>query len=159
VRAGRLRERILSDHEHLRGLLDELDQQVGRAASRAGDGVERLRALGLRLLAQFGEHLALEDRLLAPALRCAGAAGREQAERLDADHCEQRELLDYLLDKVRDPTRPGAVLAAEWRSFAELLRDDMAREELAILEKKQWEGLLSVKPSSPNSLGSRSVGH
>jgi hypothetical protein len=64
----------------------------------------------------------------------AGPAGRERAEHLDADHREQRELLNYLLDKVRDPSRPAAVLAAEWRSLVELLLDDMAQEELTILE-------------------------
>ena len=134
MRASRVRERILSDHEYLRGLLDEVDQQAFRVAKGAEEGVGMLRALGLQVLRRFSEHLALEDRFLAPALRRAGPAGRERAERLDVDHREQRELLNYLLEKVRDPSRPAAVLAAEWRSLVELLLDDMAQEELTILE-------------------------
>ena len=135
MRASRVRIRILSDHEFLRGLLNELDQQAFRVAQGAEEGVIMLRALGLKLLRRFSEHLALEDRFLAPALRRAGPAGRERAEQLGADHREQRELLDYLLDKVRDPSRPAAVLAAEWRSLVELLLDDMAQEEITILEE------------------------
>ena len=87
----------------------------------------------------------------------AGPAGRERAEHLDADHREQRELLNYLLDKVRDPSRPAAVLAAEWRSLVELLLDDMAQEELTILERELLEDFAPAKSPSKGSLGSRSV--
>jgi iron-sulfur cluster repair protein YtfE (RIC family) len=159
MRAGRLRERILSDHERLRGLLDEVDRQAFRVARAAGQGADELRALGLQLLTQFGEHLALEDRLLAPALRRAGSVGRERAEELDADHREQRELLGYLLEKLRDPSRPAAVLAAEWTSFVELLHDDMNREELAILTEGYLESLASPKSAAATSLAARCASH
>jgi hypothetical protein len=152
VKASRVRERILSDHRHLRGLLDEVDQQAFRVAQGSEEGVGALRALGLQLLRRFSDHLALEDRSLAPALRRAGPAGRERAAWLDADHREQRELLGYLLDKVRDPSRPGAVLAAEWRSLVELLLDDMAHEELTILERELLEDSAPPKSPSPGSL-------
>jgi hypothetical protein len=151
VRGSRVRERILSDHEYLRGLLDEVDQQAFRVAQGAEEGVGRLRALGLQLLSRFSEHLGLEDRSLAPALRHAGPAGRDRAEQLDADHREQRELLEYVLDKLRDPRRPGAVLAAEWRSLVELLLDDMAHEELTILERELLEDSAAPKSPSPGS--------
>ena len=157
MRARRVRERILSDHESLRGLLEEVDQQAFQVGRGAEEGVGRLRALGLQLLRQFSEHLALEDRLLAPALRRAGPAGRKRAEQLDADHREQRELLDYLLDKVRDRSRPAAVLATEWGNFVELLLDDMAQEELTILESELLEDCAPAKSPSQGSLGSPSV--
>lgn len=157
MRASRVRERILSDHEELRGLLDEVDQQAFRVAQGAEEAVGRLRALGLQLLTRFSEHLGLEDRVLAPALRRAGPAGRDRAARLDADHREQRELLDYVLGKLRDPSRPGAVLAAEWRSLVELLLDDMAREELTILERGLLEDSAAPKSSSAVSLDQRSI--
>jgi hemerythrin-like domain-containing protein len=155
VRARRLRQRILSDHDHLRGLLAEVEQQAFRVARGGGEGVDELRALGLQLLSRFRDHLALEDRLLAPALRRAGSAGRERADRLDADHREQRELLDYLLDKLRDPSRPAAVLAADWASFVELLLDDMAQEERMILEKERVEALAPAQSPSAGSPASR----
>jgi hypothetical protein len=157
MRASRLRERILSDHEYLRGLLQEVDREAFRVAQGAEEGIGRLRALGLQLLGRFREHLALEDRVLAPALLRAGPAGRDRAARLGADHREQRELLDYVLDKLRDPSRPGAVLAAEWRSLVELLLDDMAQEELTILERELLADSATPKPPSPGSLRSRGV--
>jgi len=144
VTASRVRERILRDHGYLRGLLDEVDRQAFRVARGDGEGVGMLRSLGTYLLKRFSEHLALEDRLLAPALRRAGPEGCERADRLDADHREQRDLLDYLLDKVGDPTRPAAVLAVEWRSFVELLLDDMAQEELDILDRELLVGRLGI---------------
>ena len=162
MRASRVRIRILSDHEYLRGLLDEVDQQAFRVAKGAGEGVGMLRALGLQLLGRFSEHLTLEDRFLAPALRRAGPAGRERAEQLGADHREQRELLDYLLDKVRDPSRPAAVLAAEWRSLVELLLDDMAQEELTILagvgDSSSLSGASEVRESRSWQFSARSSG-
>lgn len=151
MRASRVRERIVRDHEYLRGLLDELDQQAFRVANGAESEVGTLRALGLQLLGRFSEHLALEDRFLAPALRRAGPDGRERAQRLDADHREQRELLEYLLGKVRDASRPAAVLAAEWRSFVELLLDDMAQEELTVLERAPLDGFAPAKSASLSS--------
>jgi len=160
VRTGRVRIRILSDHEYLRGLLNELDQLAFRVAQGAEEGVIMLRALGLRLLRRFSEHLAVEDRFLVPALRRAGPAGRARADQLGADHREQRELLDYLLDKVRDRSRPAAVLAAEWRSLVELLLDDMAQEELTILgeirDPSNRSGASSIRetPSRRYSAGS-----
>jgi hypothetical protein len=134
-----------------------VDQQAFRVAKGADEGVGMLRALGLRFLMQFREHLALEDRFLAHALRRAGRAGRERAEQLDADHREQRELLDYILNGVRDQSRPAAVLAAEWRSLVELLLDDMAQEELTILERGLLKDFAPAKSPSQGSLGSRSV--
>lgn len=157
MRASRVRKRILVDHEYLRRLLDEVDQRALRVARGVEEEVGTLRALGLQLLGRFSEHLALEDRLLAPALRRAGRVGRERAERLDADHREQRELLDYLLEKVRDPSRPAAVLAAEWRGFVELLLDDMAQEELTILERELLEDRAAAKLPPQVFLASRSV--
>ena len=154
--ASRVRERVLRDHEYLRVLLDEVDRQAFRASRGAKGGAGMLRALGLHLLKRFSEHLALEDRLLAPALRRAGPAGCERAERLDADHRDQRDLLDYLLDKVSDPSRPAAVLAAEWRSFVELLLDDMAQEELTIVERELLEDSRTRRLPASAPLGHRS---
>jgi hypothetical protein len=61
------------------------------------------------------------------------------------------------LEKVRDPSRPAAVLADEWRSFVELLLDDMAQEELTILKRELLQDFAPAKPPSQGSLGSRSV--
>lgn len=153
MRANRVRRRILEEHESLRRLLDDVDRQACRVAGGAEEGVGLLRVLGRQLLRRFSEHLAREDRCLAPALRRAGPAGCERADQLDADHREQRELLDYLLDKVRDPTRPAPVLAAEWRSFVELLLDDMAREEREILTEEILGDPAPASAPSPLSAG------
>lgn len=158
MRASRVRQRILTDHEHLRGLLDEVDRQALGVAQGTENAVVLLRTLGLQLLTRFSEHLALEDRVLAPALRRAGPGGREQAEQLDADHREQRVLLDYILGGLRDRSRPAAVLATEWRSLVELLLADMAEEELTILEGKLLTVSAPAEAPTRGAPESRSAG-
>ncbi len=53
--------------------------------------------------------------------------------RLAQDHREQRELLSYVLQRLRDASRPPVVLARDLLAFVELLRHDMADEERALL--------------------------
>lgn len=134
MRTSQIRNRILADHAYLRDLLGELDRQAHRVLEGALDEAEALRKRGLELHARLGVHLAFEDRWLAPALRSSGLSGQERARQLADDHREQRELLDYILGRLQDPERPSLVVASEMRSLVELLLDDMAYEELTILD-------------------------
>ena len=158
MRESRIRQRILGDHDLLRGLLEEVERQASRVYEEAGAGVAVLRALGLQLLTQFSDHLALEDRVLAPALRGAGPIGRERVEQLAADHREQRVLIEYILGGLRDQSRPAAVLSDELHGLVELLLEDMAQEELTILERRLLEDPGPLKAPSPHSLRARGVG-
>jgi hypothetical protein len=128
-----IRRYILTDHTFLKGLLDELDRKALRVLEGWDEELPVLRDYGLSFHAKFVEHLAFEDRFLAPALRAAGGSGVDQAESLADEHREQRELLDYILSGLRDRSRPGRVVANEMRSLVELILDDIAQEEMAII--------------------------
>ena len=129
-----IRKYILADHAFLRGMLDELDQRAFRVLEGREDEISALRDWGLSFLSKFAEHLAFEDRFLAPALRAAGLAGVEHSKHLADDHREQRELLSYILSGLRDRDRPAQVVAEELRGLVELILDDMAHEEMTIIK-------------------------
>jgi len=129
-----IRNCILTDHAFLRGMLDELDQKAFRVLEGREDEISELRDGGLSFHSKFAEHLAFEDRFLAPALRAAGLAGVEHSKHLADDHREQRELLSYILSGLRDRDRPARVVSDELRSLVELILDDMAHEEMTIIK-------------------------
>jgi len=115
-------------------MLDELDQRAFRVLEGRENELSALRDYGLTFLSKFAEHLAFEDRFLAPALRAAGTEGIDHAKYLADDHREQRELLKYILSGLRDRSRPAPVVAGELRGLVELILDDMVMEEMTIIE-------------------------
>ncbi len=147
-----IRKHILTDHAFLRGMLDELDQSAFRVLKGHEDEISALRESGLSFHLRFAEHLAFEDRFLAPALRAAGLAGIEHSRRLADDHREQREVLSYILSGLRDLNRPAPVIADELRSLVELILDDMALEEMTIIKGALLRDPdLRPSPRHPNS--------
>ena len=128
-----IRQYILTDHTVLRQILDQLDRQAIRVLEGREDELPVLRDRGLWFYAKFAEHLAFEDRCLAPMLRDAGFSGLELSTHLEEDHREQRELMRYILSGLRNQTRPAQVVAGELRSLVELILADMADEESTIL--------------------------
>jgi hypothetical protein len=129
----RVRARVLREHEQLRTLLGAVVQLCGRFESGERAAGPALRELGLELYGRFSAHLAFEDDRLLPLVRGAGSWGRERARGLVREHAEQRMLLEYLIARMADATRPCALLEADLASFAELLRGEMADEESTLL--------------------------
>ncbi len=129
MRASDVRRRVLEDHSHIRRLLEKLEELVALYEKGDASVREPLRERGLELHDFLCEHLDREDVILAPALLEADAWGEERAQQLAAEHREQRELLAFILDRLRDAERPTALLARELRAFADILRIDMQHEE------------------------------
>jgi hemerythrin-like domain-containing protein len=128
-----VRSQILEQHAELRGMLAEISELADRFEAEGETVGEALREHGLALYARFEEHLGFEDRYLAPALRVAHAEGVEAANRLANEHAEQRELLHYLLDRLKHQRQPTQLVVRELRSFAEYLLQDIAHEEEKLL--------------------------
>lgn len=128
-----VRRRILEDHSELRVIAGAVEGVAMRVAGGDWHSVGALRLRGLELHERLCRHLDLEDRVLLPAVRDAGSDGSERAESLQHEHAEQRALLEYILERLNDRTRPSVVLGRELQNFAELLRDDMEYEESTVL--------------------------
>jgi iron-sulfur cluster repair protein YtfE (RIC family) len=136
MRPSEVRERVLSDHEELRGRLAELEE-LARASLERGPGA----GVGLRtraedLLDHLAIHMSWEDRYLVPVLRAADGWGEARSGRLAREHLEQRELLEYALRQLHDADRPEAVVARNLLDLVALLREDMLEEECAFLDER-----------------------
>ena len=128
-----VRRRILEDHAELRVVSAAVGAMAERVAKGDATAVGELRRRGRELHERLCSHLDLEDRLLVPAVRKAGTGGLHCAEGLSREHSEQRALLEYVLERLDDLTRPSVLLCRELLNFAELLADDMEYEESAVL--------------------------
>lgn len=131
-----VRRKILDDHAMLRARLDEIDELAARFEKGGAEVGRELRELGIALFETFASHLAFEDAQLVPRLHELPEKGPDLAGRLSREHCEQRELLRYLIDRLQEETRPTTLVARELVGFSVYLRDDMAHEESSLLREK-----------------------
>ena len=130
-----MRRLVIDDHAELRPMLDEIDALADRFEKGDEEIGRVLRQRGFEFYQRFAWHLDREERHLAPRLRAQGGREARLAERLDAEHREQRELLQYLLDRLGESTLPTLVIARELRNFAEYVRLDMEHEEADLLDE------------------------
>lgn len=131
-----IRREILAQHLELRNLLPEVEALAGRFERAAEDDRETglaLRETALALYEKFGAHLDREQELLEPELQRAGAHGERLARRLAHEHREQRELLEYLLRRLRQHPYPTLLVARQLVDFAGFLRVEMDHEEQTLL--------------------------
>jgi hemerythrin-like domain-containing protein len=128
--SAEVRERVLRDHAALRATAAEVES-LARSVLGGSRGLRReFSDLGESLLESLESHITWEDDHLAPVLR-AGAWGEEREALMRQDHREQRQVLRYLLEKLRDRQRPIDLLARNLLDFSAMLRDDMTDEEQA----------------------------
>ena len=130
-----VRLRILSDHRSLRRDLERLDALVAEVRAGRAPGAT-LRLDTEALLAWLRGHMRWEEAYLLPALREADAWGAERAKRLVDDHREQRELLDFLNQRLLDDAQPAALLVRDVTHLIALLREDMRQEEAELLDER-----------------------
>lgn len=125
---SQVRERILSDHRALRGLLDRVEALAHELLEGGTSAVRELREQTHVLEERLSEHMALEERILAPALRHADAWGSERVQRFRDEHERQRDILEQVW-RARDDSRSGLEFALIAWGLVRLLREDMASEE------------------------------
>lgn len=136
MQPSEVRSHVLHDHEGIRDMLVGVEDLARRVIDGDETGVEELRESGRTLLETLERHMGWEDLHLAPALREADAWGQERAERLAADHLEQREVLRHTVAALADAGRPALVQAHTLLDFVRLLREDMVDEEQTLLDPR-----------------------
>ena len=141
------REWVLKDHLSLRSLLDELEDVGQRVRSGERRLLGPLRLTAERFLHRFEDHTRWEDEHLRPALLDADAWGQLRAARLDHDHIEQRELLDFCLERLRESDRPPVLVARGVLDLVALIRTDMEEEERDLLDERILrDDVVSIDP-------------
>lgn len=134
VNTSEVRQTILKDHAYIRGLLDEIDELVDRYTREGGAANgEDFCTLSLGLYKALAEHLTREDEILVPILRVSGPDGLAHARQLGREHRVQRELLEFLTDRLSKNDIPTVIVVRQLQNFVEYLRFDMIHEEQVIL--------------------------
>jgi iron-sulfur cluster repair protein YtfE (RIC family) len=134
MQPNEIRERILRNHEALRTTLEVVETAARRVLEGTAGRDSQLRKHGDQLLDAVQQHLSWEDQHLAPALR--DAWGAEQVASLREGHGEQRQVVQYVSEKLRDPRRPISILARNLLDFTALLREELAAEEKTYADPK-----------------------
>jgi hypothetical protein len=124
MKPSEIREYIGHQHVQLRILFVEVENACREQIDP--------RPSVLKLVQAVRDHLAMEDRLLVPALREADGWGVVRAERVAAEHAEQRELLVALRHLAREGGAEEAGRAA--RQLIAALIVDMDAEESDLLD-------------------------
>ena len=147
MRVSEVRDRVIDDHIRLKGRLEVIERLTTRVLAGESECVDALGFECEMMLADLAQHMSWEDRNLAPALFERDA---KRFARLEEDHREQRELLRYIVDRLRETECPAILVARTMADFASLLREDMYREEtLTLLPCAPRAGLSAISVATP----------
>jgi len=130
--AGTARQSILSQHEHLRALLERAREVAEAALDGRPPSPDAVASAIGDIRTTMEVHLTFEEKVLLPLLRDDLPVGPERADRLLDEHARQRQTLATLHQEARAfPELP--TLAAKLAFLASWLLADMAEEEHALL--------------------------
>jgi acetoin utilization protein AcuB len=142
---SQVREVILSEHVHIRGLLDRAEHAARQVReSPTDEGSERLAAAGGQLYASLGAHMELENRVLVPALESIDAWGRVRAEGLRREHAEQKGALEAAQAELGRSEQPAREKADGVLRMVAMLRKDLELEEETLLSARLLQDALPV---------------
>ena len=132
VDAGTARQSILSQHEHLRALLDRASAVAEAALDGRPPSPDAVASAVGDIRTTFEVHLTFEEKVLLPLLRDDLPLGPERADRLLDEHARQRQTLATLhREACAFPAFP--TLAAKLAFLTSWLLADMAEEEHSLL--------------------------
>lgn len=129
VDAEEILERVLADHEAIRGMLVRVEVLARHVLQGRLRFTRELREQFMVLDTRFREHLELEEQILAPALLASDAWGPDRVERLHEEHARQREIMTETWQAGRQGEPNILVFALLAWGFVRMLREDMAEEE------------------------------
>ena len=131
-----VRRKVLSQHREIEQMFAELEAGV----SRLGDGKvdpDQVKRAAYALRGILELHMNFEEAYMVPAINEADGFGPERVRHLHAEHSEQRQELDRLVDQIREAS-PHDDLTVSVVKLAEMLRNDIEEEEREYVN----EGLL-----------------
>lgn len=133
---AQVRSVVLSEHVHLRSLID-LTESAAVSILKAGacghTDLQLLRERTRQLLTAMAAHLELENRVLVPAMRKVDGFGVVRAEQLLSEHASQHRAWDAMIGQLDDPNQAPVEIAASVARLVQDLRNDMVAEEESLL--------------------------
>ena len=129
-----VRRKVLSQHREIEQMLSELEagvSQLGAGTVEAGQ-VKRA-AYALRGILEL--HMTFEEAHMVPAIEEADGFGPERVRHLHAEHADQRQELDRLVDAIQE-AGSSVDLASSVTKLANMLRKDIEEEEREYVTEK-----------------------
>jgi hypothetical protein len=140
-----VRIQILAQHLELRELIDRTLAEMTASMRREELDRGQIGRFAREVHGRFKEHLAFEEKALAPVLWVVDGWGPERVQDMRKEHARQRRELDTLIDGLNsgwDAER----LARELRRLAADLLTDMDQEENGCLrESLLHDGVLDYE--------------
>jgi len=129
-----VRRKVLSQHREIEQMLSELEAGVAQLGEGSVDAAQVKRAAyALRGILEL--HMNFEEAHMVPAINEADGFGPERVRHLHAEHAEQRQELDRLVDAIREASSSDA-LTASVTKLADMLRTDIEEEEREYVTEK-----------------------
>ena len=122
-----VRRKVLSQHREIEQMLSELEagvRQLGEGTVEEGQ-VKRA-AYALRGILEL--HMNFEETYMVPAIHEADGFGPQRVRHLHAEHAEQRQELDRLVEAIREAGSQDDLIAGV-TTLASMLRKDIEQEE------------------------------
>ena len=125
---SQVRKIILDEHFIIRRIFAELDTLVQTAETDlAGTPISALLDKISEFTGFFLKHIALEERILRPALKNIDAWGDVRVDQMDQEHQEQRAEIAALSARLEKGLTPE--LVKDIRAFINEIRQDVSSEE------------------------------
>ena len=129
-----VRQKVLSQHREIEQMLSELEAGVARLGEgELEPGAVKRAAYALRGILEL--HMNFEETHMVPAINEADGFGPERVRHLHAEHAQQRQELDRLVDSIREAGSADD-LAASVTKLANMLRNDIEEEEREYVNEK-----------------------
>jgi iron-sulfur cluster repair protein YtfE (RIC family) len=129
-----VRRKVLSQHREIEQMLSELEAGVSHLGDGKVDaGQVKRAAYALRGILEL--HMNFEEAHMVPAINEADGFGPERVRHLHAEHAEQRQELDRLVDRIREASSADDLTTSVAR-LAEMLRTDIEEEEREYVNEK-----------------------
>lgn len=122
-----VRRKVLSQHREIEQMLSELEAGVAQLGEGSVDA-EQVKRAAYALRGILELHMNFEEAYMVPAINEADGFGPERVRHLHAEHAEQRQELDRLVDTIREASSSDD-LAASVTKLADMLRKDIEEEE------------------------------
>lgn len=122
-----VRTKVLSQHREIEQMLSELEAGVAQLG-QGGVDAEQVKRAAYALRGILELHMNFEEAHMVPAINEADGFGPERVRHLHADHAQQRQELDRLVDTIREASSPDD-LTASVKRLADMLRNDIEEEE------------------------------
>ncbi|MGB8221776.1 MAG: hemerythrin domain-containing protein, partial [Polyangiales bacterium] len=129
-----VRQKVLSQHREIEQMLSELEAGVAQLGAGSVDA-EQVKRAAYALRGILELHMNFEEAHMAPAIHEADGFGPERVRHLHAEHAEQRQELDRLVDAIRGASSPDD-LAASVTRLADMLHADIEEEEREYVTEK-----------------------